>query len=209
MRTPRLRLSAPDALRRRIEAAIPASPQRRVAPPSRRLLLKGFALGAAASAVAATALLMTVVHFADDDRLLGDVVSAHLRSLQAGHLADVLSADRHTVRPWFDGKLDVAPPVPDLAVAGFALQGGRLDYIEGKAVAAIVYRRGAHVINLFVAIQPGATHTAARSETVQGFNTQRWTDQGFRFVAISDLGSDELRTFHVSFEAALHAGAAG
>jgi anti-sigma factor RsiW len=210
LRNPDFRLAAPDALRRRIEAAIPVSPPpSRAGMPSRRSLLKGFALGTAVSAVAATALMMTVVRFADEDRLLGDVVSAHLRSLQPGRLTDVASADRQTVKPWFNGKVEAAPPVADLTAQGFALQGGRLDYVDGKAVAAIVYRRNAHVINLFVASEPGAIHTPARSEAVQGFNTQRWTDQGFRFVVISDMADDELREFHLSFEAALRAGATG
>lgn len=215
MRSPKLRLAAPDALRRSIEAAIPVSPPRRIAEPSRRLLLKGFTLGSALSAVAATGIavvypIMTAeVGPGQDDHVLGQVVSAHLRSLQPDRLIDVPSGDRHTVKPWFNGKLAVAPPVPDLTAHGFALQGGRLDYVDGKAVAAIVYRRSTHVINLFVAVAPGATHTPAQSETVQGFNTQRWTDEGFRFVAISDVSDDELRNFHVSFEAALHAGAAG
>ena len=215
MRSPKLRLAAPEALRRSIESAIPVSLPRRVAEPSRRLLLKGFALGSALSAVAATGLTIAVMTpmmtagVGPDQDILGQVVSAHLRSLQPDRLADVRSSDQRTVKPWFNGKLAVAPPVPDLSAQGFALQGGRLDYVDGKPVAAIVYRRSTHVINLFVAVEPGATHTPARSEAVQGFNTQRWTDQGFRFVAISDVGDDELRNFHVSFEAALHAGATG
>ena len=85
-----------------------------------------------------------------DQHILGNVVSAHLRSLQAEHLTDVLSTDQHTVKPWFNGKLAVAPPVVDLTAQGFTLVGGRLDYIDGKAVATIVYRRRVHVINLFV-----------------------------------------------------------
>jgi anti-sigma factor RsiW len=210
LRKPELRMAAPDALRRRIEAAIPVSPpSSRTAAPSRRSLLKGFALGTALSAVAASGVMITVMRFAEDDRLLGGVVSAHLRSLRGDRLTDVASADQHVVKPWFNGKLDAAPPVPDLTAQGFTLQGGRLDYVDGKAVAAIVYRRGAHVINLFVASEPGATHTPARSEAMEGFNTQRWTDQGFRFVAISDIGDGDLRDFHLSFEAALRAGATG
>ena len=98
----------------------------------------------------------------------------------------------------------MAPPVADLTAQGFTLLGGRLDYIDGKPVAAIVYRRRVHVINLFVAQAAGAGHARARDETVQGFNTLRWTD---RFIAISDINADELQEFHAKFEAALRAGA--
>ena len=139
--------------------------------------------------------------------ILGDVVSAHLRSLQAGHLTDVPSGDQNTVKPWFSGKLAVAPPVIDLTAQGFILLGGRLDTIDGKPAAVIVYRRGIHVINLFVAAAASAGHSAARGAAVQGFSTQRWSDQGLSFIAISDLSADELRDFHVKFETGLRAGA--
>ena len=201
-----LSFKAPAALRQRIEAAIPAPPVRAPAP-SRRSLLRGFALGTAMSAAAAASVLFVVVRSDQDQRILGDVVSAHLRSMQAERLTDVPSSDRHTVKPWFNGKLAVAPPVADLTAQGFTLLGGRLDYLDGKPVAAIVYRRGQHVINLFVAKAESAGHTAARGETVQGFNTQRWSDQGLHFIAVSDLSNDELRDFHVKFEAGLRAGA--
>ena len=120
---------------------------------------KGFAFGTALSAVAATGAVFMVVRSDQDQQILGDVVSAHLRSLQADHLTDVPSSDQHTVKPWFNGKLAVAPPVADLTAQGFTLLGGRLDYIDGKPVAAIVYRRRVHVINLFVAQAAGADHT--------------------------------------------------
>ena len=200
-----LKFAAPPALRGRIDALIPAPPAR-AAVPSRRLLLKGFALGTAMSAIAASAVFV-MVRPDRDQQVLGEAVSAHLRSLQPGRLTEVVSNDRQTVKPWFDGKLATPPPVIDLTAQGFTLAGGRLDTIDGKAVAAIVYRRGVHVINLFVAAAASAGHTAAQGETVQGFNTQRWNDQGLRFTAISDLGDDELREFHTKFEAALRAGA--
>jgi anti-sigma factor RsiW len=201
-----LRFAAPAALQRRIDAMIPA-PSVRTTAPSRRSLLKGFAFGTALSAIAATGVVFMVVRSNRDQQILGDAVSAHLRSLQAGHLTDVPSNDQNAVKPWFSDKLAVAPPVIDLAAQGFTLLGGRLDTIDGKPVAAIVYRRSGHVINLFVAAAASAGHTAARGEAVQGFNTQRWSDQGLRFIAISDLGADELRDFHVKFETGLRAGA--
>jgi len=209
MRSANLRLAAPQALRSRIEAALPSSSVLAPTPtptPTRRSLLQGFALGTVLSAVAASGAVFVVMRTAQDDQVLGDVVSAHLRSLQADHLADVLSSDQHTVKPWFNGRLDVALPVPDLTAQGFTLLGGRLDYIDGQPVAAIVYKRRQHVINLFVAAAPNPNHSPARGEAIQGFNTQRWSDQGLRFIAISDLASDELREFHSKFEATLRAG---
>ena len=140
-------------------------------------------------------MLFVVVRSDEDQRILGDVVSAHLRSLQAEHLTDVPSSDQHTVKPWFNGKLAVAPPVADLTAQGFTLLGGRLDYIDGKPVAAIVYRRRVHVINLFVAPAAELERAAARHETVQGFNVRRWSEQGLRFIAISDISADELADF--------------
>src|SRR3954451_1324906 len=141
-----LRYKAPAALRHRIEAALP---QPRVT--SRRSLLQGFALGSAVSALAATGLVAVVLRNDDEQRIMSEVVSAHLRSLQAGHLTDVVSTDQHTVKPWFNGRLDVAPPVVDLTAQGFTLIGGRLDYVDARPIGAVVYRRRQHVINLFVA----------------------------------------------------------
>jgi anti-sigma factor RsiW len=201
-----LKFTAPAALRQRIEAAIPAPPVRAPAP-SRRSLLRGFALGTAMSAAAAASVLFVVVRSDEDHRILGDVVSAHLRSLQAEHLTDVPSTDQHTVKPWFNGKLAVAPPVADLTAQDFTLLGGRLDYIDGKPVAAIVYKRRVHVINLFVSQAAGSASASPRTEMVQGFNVRRWTKQGLRFIAISDLSADELQDFETKFEAASRAGA--
>jgi anti-sigma factor RsiW len=207
MRRPSLRMAAPEALRSRIEAAIPTSVARPAVSRTRRSLLHGFAVGTALSVVAATAVVVMVMRSGDDERLLGDAVSAHLRSLKAGRLTDVPSSDQQTVKPWFHGRVAAVPPVIDLAAQGYSLAGGRLDYLDGMAVAAVVYKRDAHVINLFVAAAANQDHTAARAETVQGLNTQRWNDRGFRFIAISDLSEDELREFHIKFENALRAGA--
>ena len=140
-----------------------------------------------------------------DKRILGEAISAHLRSLQAEHLTDVLSTDQHTVKPWFNGRIDLAPPVIDLTARGFTLVGGRLDFIDGKPVAAIVYRRRVHVINLFVAQGMGPALPAPKVETVQGFNIRRWTDHGLTLLAVSDLNADELEEFGLKFEEASRA----
>ena len=193
-----LRYAAPPALRRRIEAALP---QTRA--PSRRAVLRGFAMGSAASAIAATGLFAIILRGDDEQRIQSEVVSAHLRSLQAGHLTDVLSTDQHTVKPWFNGKLDVAPPVADLTAQGFTLIGGRLDYVDARAIAAIVYRRRAHVINLFVAQTASTERRAASTEALQGFNIRRWGERGLNYWAISDLAADELAEFGEKFESAM------
>jgi anti-sigma factor RsiW len=199
-----LRFAAPLGLRRRIEASLP---QTKV--PSRRAVLRGFAMGSAASAIAASGLVAVILRNDDAQRIESEVVSAHLRSLQAGHLTDVLSTDQHTVKPWFNGKLEVSPPVVDLTGQGFTLIGGRLDYVDARAIAAVVYRRRAHVINLFVAQTASTERHPARIETIQGFNIRRWSDAGLNYWAVSDLAKDELAEFGEKFESAMRGNTAG
>ena len=203
-----LRYTAPPSLRRRIEASLPL-PQSQTLAPNRRSVLKGFAMGSAVSALAATGLVAIVLRNDDEQRIEGEIVSAHLRSLQAGHLTDVVSTDQHTVKPWFNGRLDVSPPVIDLTAQGFTLIGGRLDYVDARAIAAVVYKRRAHVINLFVAQTASTEHRPARMATVQGFNIRRWSDRGLNYWAISDLGADELAEFGDKFEAATRVNSEG
>ena len=198
-----LRFSAPVSLRTRLDAVIPTAP---LPVPSRRMLLKGFALGSMVSAAVAASLVITVVRSDQDQRVFGEVVSAHLRSLQAEHLTDVQTSDQHTVKPWFNGRLDVAPPVVDLTAQGFMLIGGRLDYVDGRAVAAIVYQRRNHVINLFVA-QGAGSERGAKAETVQGFNIRFWSEQGLNFWAVSDLNTEDLQDFVEKFQRTARAGA--
>jgi anti-sigma factor RsiW len=199
-----LHYAAPPQLRRRIEAALP-----RARLPDRRAVLRGFAMGSAVSAIAATGLVAIVLRNDDQERIQSEVVSAHLRSLQAGHLTDVISTDQHTVKPWFNGKLDVSPPVIDLTAQGFTLIGGRLDYVDARAIGAVVYRRRQHVINLFVAQTASTEHHPARIEMIQGFNIRHWSDRGLNFWAVSDLARDELAEFGDKFEAAMRGSAAG
>jgi anti-sigma factor RsiW len=200
----KLRYTAPAGLRARIEASLPQQRQ-----PSRRAVLRGFAMGSAVSALAATGLVAIVLRQDDQQRILSEVVSAHLRSLQAGHLTDVISTDQHTVKPWFNGKLDVAPPVIDLTAQGFTLVGGRLDYIDARAIGAVIYRRRQHIINLFVAQTSSTEHRPPTTQTMQGFNCRHWGNRGLNFWAVSDIGADELAEFVDKFEAAMKANVEG
>jgi len=123
--------------------------------------------------------------------LAASVLSAHVRSLAGTHLLDVLSSDQHTVKPWFNGKLDFSPAVKDLE--GFPLLGGRLEYLDSHPAAALVYGRQKHIINLF--IWPSAATTAEVSETRNGYHLQSWSSGGMTFWAVSDLNETELRQF--------------
>ena len=132
------------------------------------------------------------------DRTAGAVVDTHVRSLLPGHLTDVLSTDRHTVKPWFAGKADVAPPVNDLSAQGFPLYGGRLDYVDGHNAAAIVYHRRQHVINLFV-WRASADEAAAGTFAVRGYSVLHWTSGDLSFWAVSDAARGEVEAFKAAY----------
>jgi anti-sigma factor RsiW len=131
-----------------------------------------------------------------DELLAQEIVSNHVRSLQLEtHRTDVISSDQHTVKPWFDGKLDFAPPVKDFSSQGFPLIGGRLEYLNNRAVAALIYQRQKHYINLYIwpAEQSNATDEVAAKR--QGYNLLHWTSSGMNYWAISDLNTVELHEF--------------
>lgn len=121
-----------------------------------------------------------------------EIVSSHVRSLIGNHLLDEPSTDQHNVKPWFGGKLDYSPDVRDFATADFPLIGGRVDYIDHRPVAALVYKRRQHVINLFVWPSGAAVEAPA---AVSGFNLVAWNKAGMNYCAISDLNRAELRQF--------------
>jgi anti-sigma factor RsiW len=191
---------APASLRRRIESALGPV---RVISSRLRGLLEGFTAGSMASAALAASLAMFIVGGDQRQSVTAELVSAHLRSLQSDRLIDVQSTDQHTVKPWFNGKLAVSPPVVDLAAEGFTLIGGRLDYIGAQPVAVVVYKRRAHLINLFIAQTPEADREGKIEEQLQGFNVWRGSRSGFAFSAVSDINPAELKEFGAKFEAAL------
>jgi anti-sigma factor RsiW len=133
------------------------------------------------------------------DLITQEIIASHIRSLQPGHLYDVESTDQHTVKPWFDGKLDFSPPVRDMANQGFPLVGGRLDYIGGRAVAALVYQRRKHIINVFVWPESSGdfadTPGFERQEIRDGYNLIEWRTGEMHFAAVSDVNADDLKQF--------------
>jgi anti-sigma factor RsiW len=193
-------LTAPMSLRRRIEAAL--QPPKR-APNRFSTAVRGFVMGSALSAAIAATLIIGVLRPDPEQHLFGDLVTAHVRSLQGEHLTDVRANDQHAVKPWFNGKVAVAPPVVDLASQGFPLVGGRLDYVDGKAMASIVYRRRGHVINVFVTQALAAGSRDTELTTIQGFNIRCWTSLGLEFFAVSDVATEDLQEFAGKFQASL------
>src|SRR6266480_4596234 len=135
-----------------------------------------------------------------DQFLATQLIASHVRSLMADHLTDVASSDQHTVKPWLDTKLDFAPPVVDLSNEGFPLIGGRLDYLDNRPVAALVYGRRKHFINLFV--WPAASNESKAPKTIsrEGYQLLNWADSDFNYWAVSDVNVNDLQTFKQQFE---------
>jgi mycothiol system anti-sigma-R factor len=207
-----LRERAPEKLRRNLQAAIGGAaatgtsisgtsiggtePARTVTPIRPRSSIRPtwwLTLAAAAvfAIVLGTRFLPNLTRGRAGGEMTAAIVDAHLRSLQPGHLEDVISTDQHTVKPWFDGRIDFAPPVHDFVSDGFPLQGGRLDVVRGKTVAVLVYGRRKHIINVFI------WPTSERDESPQqgsqlGYNWIDWRKGGMELVAISDVSTPDL-----------------
>ena len=187
-----LRYSAPHRFRTQLLAEL--SKVNRSQTPSviafRQIPVWSWAAVAACLLLAVTASVLNLSHGAQRE-LTREVVADHVRSLMATHLTDVPTSDQHTVKPWFNGKLDFSPQVRDLSGDGFELVGGRLDYIDGRNAAAIIYQRRKHVINVFSWLATG--ENAEPSATAQqGYNVITWKQAGMEYCAVSDLNRQEL-----------------
>ncbi|HTD05716.1 anti-sigma factor [Undibacterium sp.] len=208
--------AAPEHLRRRIQLAVreqarPAIPRR--ANWKQRLrdlpwawinlgLTSACALGLAA------VLVLPPSAGSGEDQLAQELTDSHFRSLLVDHLADVASSDQHTVKPWFTGKLDFAPPVYDFAQQDYPLIGGRLDYADRRTVAALVYKHKRHVLNLFIWPAPGAAHTGVRHMSKQGYQLLHWSQAGMQYWLISDMNAADLNGFESLLAAQLDKDAA-
>ena len=197
-----VRWPASDALRSRVSAALQrevAAPQAMRAPlMSWRLFLDRATRWSLlpSLAVLAACVLFVTMRPQPGPSLQDDLVSSHVHSMLANHLTDVATSDQHTVKPWFNGKIDFSPPVVDLKERGFPLVGGRVDYLNGRVVAALIYRRNGHVINLFVWPSSGPAAPAGERE---GYNLLNWTQAGLNFWAVSDANPVELKEFQEDF----------
>lgn len=187
---------APESLKARIRAALPAEARPQPVLIPRRPVLEWLAVAAAILiAVFLGARVLPNIGGEKENLVAEEIVASHIRSMQPGHLYDVESTDQHTVKPWFDGKLDFAPPVMDLKDQGFPLVGGRLDYVDHRNIAALVYQRQKHFINVFVWPEESKAAKLPEVQTIQGYNLVCWSHGGMNFCAASDLNVAELRQF--------------
>jgi anti-sigma factor RsiW len=199
--------TTPDGVRERVLAGLAAArPKPALRSAMSRLFSRfhswrhptmGFGLGAACTAAVALLVLSPT-----QQSLTEQVIAGHVRALQPGHLEDVPSTDQHTVKPWFDGRIDFAPPVKDLAPKGFPLRGGRLDYIGGRPVAALIYQRDKHIIELFAWPATGDLKLAPEFTERNGYNVLHWVENNTELWAVSDVAPDQLHKFVSDWERA-------
>ena len=198
---PQVRFEVPDSLLGKVQSILPPPRPNVKQRSGRRFALSWFsaplALAAAFALIFGLAFLYRGGMFdrSRADALAQEAISSHVRSLLATHLLDVPSTDQHTVKPWFNGKLKFSPPVHDFAEQGFPLIGGRLDYFNGREVAALVYHRKLHVINLFIWPSESGHNTAAQNFSKDGYHVSQWDRDGFVFWAVSDVSAEDLSAF--------------
>ncbi|HEY6263475.1 MAG TPA: anti-sigma factor [Candidatus Acidoferrum sp.] len=184
---------APISLRKKIRAGLDAATAPAIA--SRIPVWRWFVVAAAiliVSSVSWFAWNRTQNSASSSPFTAAELIDAHVRSLQPGHLTDVASTDQHTVKPWFDGKLAFVPPVKDFADEGFPLVGGRLDVLGGQNVAALVYSRRKHIINVFVLPTKEPDTPIHQPGLRQGYQWRHWRRQGMEYCAVSDVSDSDL-----------------
>jgi anti-sigma factor RsiW len=212
---------APAGLRERIQSSlreeVAERPMRNVAPDAQPLFptkqrqpqtilwhtsWNWLALAAAVifAAIIALTLVPRLQRPGADQFLATQLIASHVRSLMANHLTDVASSDQHTVKPWLDARLDFAPPVVDLSQQGFPLVGGRLDYLDNRPVAALVYQRRKHFINLFIWRDGAAADKTMKTISRQGYHLLHWPDSEFSYWAVSDVSEKDLQEFKQLFQ---------
>ena len=195
IKTSSLYYETPTDLRRRVRSALAKTEDVGLIHRLSTWRWQGAGVALAFAAIILLIILPIMKNPSAEDMLAQEIISSHVRSLMANHLTDVPSSDQHTVKPWFDGKLDFSPPVTDLAAKGFTLIGGRLDYVGNKPVAALVYQRRKHFINLYVWMSASSESPSPKTWTRQGYNLVRWTRSDMRYWAVSDIGITELEEF--------------
>jgi anti-sigma factor RsiW len=196
-----LYFNAPAELRRRIQSQLPSTTKTFRPRSAWNWNWLTTAMSGAFAVCLALLLLVTQTRPSAEQQLRQEIVSSHVRSLMGSHATDVASTDQHTVKPWFNGKLDFSPPVKDLAAQGFPLVGGRLDYLGGRSVAALVFQRNKHIINLFIWPTLEGDSRPRPAKPRQGYNLVRWSEGGIVFWAASDLNQEELMEFVKDFGA--------
>lgn len=190
-----LRFTSPPELRGKVAAALAESQPNRVRA-ARLVSRRALWVATVAASVFALAGLANLWRAPSTESLLAQQIGdAHVRSLMADHLEDVASSDQHTVKPWFSGRLEFSPWVADLADEGFPLRGGRLEYFDNHPVAAVVFQRRRHLINLFIWPSPGSQSSGVRLERRNGYQMLHWSAAGMTYWAVSDLNSGELHEF--------------
>jgi anti-sigma factor RsiW len=202
-----MRHSTPDVLKARIRNALAQDdafnpPPPALATPSRvwprwsTLAAAGLVLAVATSTITATLVRRSI----GTSTFAGAVTDSHIRSLMPGHLTDVVSTNQHQVKPWFNGRVDISPAVPNLDSAGFLLTGGRVDYIDGHAVPVVTYKRREHVINVYARPSDARSGSAENRESRNGFHMIEWQSGGLDYWAVSDLNTAELEQFVTLFK---------